>query len=305
MSKENVKFTIYEGELALYPSDEDDEVTGDPVFLGCCYEKIDCDRSYTVKSRPVLGRAYQQNYNEDETHTITLANPTQVGPHNEVKSLDRFGRHIAVIVWHDEERQVWLKRTYYGVTDVQETVGGEVIVGMTMTLRAERLVQTPGRNEWPTLSPESQFGMVYHVLGGVRTALYGYGNGHVFFELPTFDPAKGEITPASGTLSFYVEGALAMQATLTLSGTLLVRNIVAMGGSYFDTPEGKLEFQINGIRVATLAKNGTLAAPDISEVTIAPADPSDIELRVPPLNTWVGSMRVGVTTARNFSEYLP
>lgn len=305
MSCESVKFTLYEADVALYPSSQDDQVTGDAVFLGHCFEKIDCNRTYAVRQRAVMGRPQQQNYNEDEAHTIELSNPEQVGPNGEVKQLDRFGRYIMVIVWHDEERNVWLKRTYYGVTDVVEQAGGETIVTCAMTLRAERLVKTPGKNEWPTLIPESQFGVVYYVLGESRTPLYGYGNGFVFFELPTFDAAKGEITPASGTLSFYVEGALAMQANLVLSGTLLVRDIVAMGGSYYDTAEGKLEFQINGIRVATLAKDGTLAVPEINEVSVAPADPSDIELRIPPLNEWVASLRVGVTVARNFSEFLP
>lgn len=301
MSSANAKFTIYEVHVAIYPTNDDDEVTGDALFLGCCFERADCTRNHVVKQRPFLGQLHQRNYNEDETHTIELSNPLQLGPEDELKQLDRFGRYALVLVWHDEERQCWLKRSYYGVVDVVEQVGGDVVAMMGMTLRAERLVQTPGRNEWPTMTPESQFGVVYYTLGASRTPLYGYGGGFVFFELPTFDSAKGEITPASGTLSFYVEGQLAMQAT---EDDLLVKDIVALGGSYYDTPEGKLEFVINNIRVATLGKDGTLAVPDIAESEEAPSDPADIELRIPPLNQWTASIGIGVTTARNFSEYL-
>lgn len=300
MSSKSTKFTVFEAEVAIYPSDINDAVTGGSIFYAEWIERVTLTRNYEVKERAFLGRLYRENYNADESHVIELEAAMQVGALGELKQLDRFGRYVVVIVWFDEEAQVWLKRSYYGVTDATEQAAGEAVYEKA-TLRAERVVKTTGRNEWPTLEPESQFGTVYYVRGHSRQALYGYGAGKVFFELPTADATKGQIVLASGTLSMFIEGQLALQASP--SGTL-VNNIIAIGATYYDTPDATLEFDINGVRVATLGKDGTLAVPDITEANSAPGLATDVELRVPPVSAWAGSIGIGVWTANNFSEYL-
>lgn len=303
-------FTIFEAWVAIYPTNDDDQVTGDAVFTGCgCWEQVVLGRSYTEKRRPFLGESFVRSYNEDEAHTIELVNPLEVGASLEIKQLDRFGRYAAVVLWHDEERMVWLKRTYYGVTDATEQVGGTEAESMKTDLRAERVVQVPGSKTWPTLEPDSQFGTVYYVKAGVRQALYGMGDGGEFFELPGFDATHGLILPAEGSLGFYVEGTLAMLAlwsgTVPESGTgLFVNGIVATGGSFLDTAQAVLEFDINGTRVATLAKDGTLAVPDVAEADVRPGHPTDIVLLVPPLGAWAGSIGLTITTAQSLSEFL-
>lgn len=293
------KFTVYEAEVAIYPSDADDAVTGDALFYGEFIERATLTRNYEVKPRPFLGRAFQQNYNADESHTLELECAQQVGALGELKSLERFGRYVLVVLWHDEEAGVWLKRTYYGVTDATEQTAGEALYDKA-SFRAERVVRSTGSRIWPTLSPDSQFGTVYYVRGTERRALYGYGAAG-FFPLATFAADKGEILSASGVLSIVVEGQLALQAN---PSGLLVNRIIATGGSYYDTSEATIEFDINGVRVATLGKDGTLAVPDLTESDAAPGLVSDIEFRPAPDNLWVGSIGLAGLTVNTLSEYL-
>ena len=293
-------FTIWEGWASLYLSDESDTI-GPEVFIGACFERIDCSRQYAVRQRPFLGRPHQRNYNEDEQHTVELRNALQVSGGGEIKSLDRFARHVLVVVWHDEEKRVWLKRTYLGVTEAAEAVGGEAAIDSATTLRAERMLQSPGSVTWPTMAPDTVAGRVDWVKGGVRVPLYRYDGAAVFTALDTQSDALGKIIEDGSGVEFYVEGTLAMRAAL--GGGLVVNALVATGGSFYDTALAKLEFLTAGVRVATLARDGTLAVPRGLNAGAAPGTATDLELR--PGGTWAASLGLGRTAALSFSDTLP
>lgn len=290
-------FTIWEGDAALYLSTDTNLPLGPAIFIGHCFERIDCAFQHTVRRRGFLGERYQQNYNEDEQHTIELRNAFQVSGSGEIKSLDRFARHILVIVWHDEEHRVWLRRTYFGVTVAAGQVGGETVIEDATTLNAERFIAAPDADEWPTLEPDTLGGQVDYVKGAVRIPLYSYNGAGEFVALPSQDDALGRIFEEDGVgLKFEIEGEAAM---LVDDMGIVVAALIATGGSFFDTSLAKLDFRTGGVRVATLVKDGTLAVPTASNATVAPGGPTDIELR--PDGVWAASLGEGRTSAKSFT----
>lgn len=289
-------FTLYEADAALYPSDEEDQPGAEPVFIGHCFERVDCALNYQTRLRPFLGEDFQRGYNEDQAHTIELRNALQISGAQEFKSLDRFGRHVLVVVWHDEEKRCWMKRTWYGVTVSAEQAGGDVVIEDSTTLRAEQMIASIGSVEWPDLVPDTLTGQADYVRGSIRVPLYRYAGAGLFVALETQSDGLGRIFTDGDGLKFEIEGEVALLAD---AAGLVVSSLVATGGSYLDTALAKIELRTARKRVATLVKDGTLAVPYVTESATAPGQPRDLDLR--PSGVWSATFGEGRTTAKSFT----
>jgi hypothetical protein len=176
--------------------------------------------------------------------------------------------------WFDRETLAWAKRTYFGAKVRHQRLNGEVESARSnndgmqnLRLRASRMVEECGLCNPPDLLPST-----------------GTGNFTVVYVDPNGQEVLAGALDANGLLGISQSGQVAFSYegdgfSITINGNLAmvsapdgvcVGRLSATGGTFVSGAGGRVEFRVNGSRVATLAQDGTLAVPDFYETDAAP-----------------------------------
>lgn len=309
MDAQTAAFTQWETDMVVYRADANGRATGEVVFLGGCENRMDIEQGYAEERADRSGDPHSRNQHLEETHVIQLENLWLSRYRNEggeerfdVPAVGRDARFVVVMVWEDEQSGIWHKRTYFGVQiNPLRFDSSQEFFSQNVLMRASYLIASNGRRPAePTLTPATA-GIIRYVTGGASVDLWSYD-----FEARTLsaqaDPTgRIEFAGAGGGYLYrvYVGGELAL--AVHADGRLLVREIVATGGS-FTTGDPRAEFYNGSTRYATLTANGRLAVPNFLESADNPDLPEDFEFRAA---SWLASLGPIGAYAPGIADTLP
>lgn len=112
-------FTLGAALLALYNTDPDGLITGDPIWFGACAEGLNLRHKVEEKRFWPSGRPYPKTHHVGESHVIEIERIWVVdNGGSEDFVVEREKRYVMQILWeHPDAREgVAFRRTYYGVT---------------------------------------------------------------------------------------------------------------------------------------------------------------------------------------------
>lgn len=294
---------VWDATFALYRVDVNDAPVGTAIFLGAAAEKARLWGEYAERMVQRHGRQFESVYHENESHFIELENVATVSVAEEQEAaaeLRRNERYALVVVWHDEDTEVWRKRTYLGVK-AQPPKLGDNNLNQTLRFRAEKLEsQTAGRGDMPSLGI-ARYGEVRYI-GTDSITLYTYASDDNRFHAidEGLLPGRAAIVFEDGVMEISFDGVVAMRA----SASGVECNSIDATGATFSDDSPRLEFWMGGVRRASLTSAGDLVVAEITEADAAPdaVIPSMKATDANGTGNWIFTLQSGGMTCPEISE---
>lgn len=237
----NQLFVLHEATLTLFPTGASGEaLTDSPIWIGACEEDLSLAHGLVEFRIAGSGDAYPRAFHTGEETLIDIGRLWVLPlPGMDDYKPARNQRHILEIVWSDEKRNLWTKRTYYGVTARNYDLRSQGIMQFlaSQSFRAERYTQRSGTGIYSPLIPAcAEQNVPFFHDGPVVTGDYFSGH-YLWGELVQVETAKaiamaGQVTPSVFELE--VGGVLSGQ-TITLPIGVLNAEVTATSsfGSLF------------------------------------------------------------------------
>jgi len=178
---QNQLFVLHEATVSLYPSDPTGAaIIAEPVWIGACIEQMQIGFDFEEVLMAGTGDEYKTAYHVDERHGIDIARvwvlPLPAMEDYQPRPNQRF---VFEIVWNDEQKNRWHKRTYYGVTARNWTLNSNGIMeyGAGQSFRAQYYTQRSGTGIYsPIVAASAEQNVPFFHDGPI--ALGDYFQGH-------------------------------------------------------------------------------------------------------------------------------
>jgi hypothetical protein len=146
-------FTIHEGQFALYLADASGNASGSALFLGGKLEELTPEVTYAKQRVDRHGEPFGRTIHVDEEHRFTVKNLwVMQRSSNLMPAVNRSQNYVFKIRWLDKETQVWVVRTYYGVTiDGQALAVQDEVYHQNVPFTASYMEEIAGLNSPPSL----------------------------------------------------------------------------------------------------------------------------------------------------------
>jgi len=308
------RFTIFEGEFALYEASGD--TPSSEVFIGGYAEKMAFAGKYGEVLFQYQGDPVEQVRHVSQGYEFEIVNPmgvrvvgaAQAVPSSPIAAFNR--NYIFVVAWWDSASGAWIKHSYFGVTlQPARTEGsasgshghGGPAMHQTLRFRAQRMAEEVNVGAKPALTI-ADTGEVRYISGSETVTLYTYSGDRDASVFTPVDPSlltgRAQMDQAADGLAISIGGTLALHAS---EDALLVHSF--LDGQTFSDSVPRLEFWLNGTRRGSLTQGGQLVALAFMDADSAPADATALRFQ-DGSGRWLFSLGVAAV-APSLGDTLP
>lgn len=285
-ARERIALLIGEAELSLYPAGEDGTpLTDQAIWFGACAQDLRITENWIGSETRPGGRKYPRRRAHVAQYSVDIGRVFQL----QKSDLDDFeagpGPYVLSVLWTDEDTGYWHRKTFYGVTPVQRTWGGnaaDAATGDDQSWAAEYVVNESGSSTPPVITPTVPLRVVWQGSDGVFD-LYTHNATAGAFTVATagittdratmvYDP-----TDLSGKFEVIFASGSTVALRVTAGQVLEVGELIIGSPAPVDVP--RVEFLAGNTRVAAVTLAKKLFVFDIDEVTALAAGSNQFQIK--------------------------
>lgn len=273
-ARERIALLVGEAALSLYPAAEDGApLTSQPIWFGACAQDLRIAENWIGTETRPGGRKYPRRRAHVAQYTIDIGRVFQLQQADPEDFESGAGPYVLDVLWTDEDTGLWHRKTFYGVTPVQRSWGGnaaDAATGDDQSWAAEYVVNESGTATPPAITPTVPLRVVWVGSDG-RFDLYTHDATSGLFTIASSGITTGRATlvhtpsDMSGKFEVVFSSGSTVALRVTAAQVLEVGELVVGVPTQADMPY--IEFVSGNARVAAVTLSKKLFVFSVDEVT--------------------------------------